>query len=295
MSRKKRSIFDDLVDLASHLPWWLGLLLALVSYLSIHPFASTLATTPAITSADQIGSAVAGQLYATLATIGQYIVPAAFVLGATVSAIGRIKRKALLEETAKATTSEVAKSLSWREFEMLVGEMFRNKGFSIKETAPGPDGGVDLELRKDGELSLVQCKQWRATKVGVGVVRELFGVMTARGAVHAYVVTTGVFTSESRKFARGRNITLIDGQAVEREIRRQARSKSNVTSLDTRRQRTSGVKQKPVSRESLADDPKCPECGGRMVRRVAKRGTNAGKAFWGCSQFPKCRGTLPVE
>lgn len=27
-----------------------------------------------------------------------------------------------------------------------------------------------------------------------------------------------------------------------------------------------------------------------MVLRRAKRGANAGKEFWGCSQWPKCRG-----
>lgn len=257
-------------------------------------------TAPGATSLDKLGPAIAGQLYGVLAMIGQYLVPAAFVLGAVVSAIGRAKRKALLEETATATSSGAAKSLSWREFEMLVGEMFRNKGFSVKETAKGPDGGVDLELRKAGELSLVQCKNWRATKVGVGVVRELFGVMAARGAVHAYVVTTGVFTSEARKFAQGRNISLIDGQAVEREIRRQAKTKSNVTSIkEARRRQVSNVEQKSTAQvpsvESSAKVPQCPKCGGQMIRRVARRGANAGKAFWGCSKFPKCRGTLPLE
>jgi DNA-binding helix-hairpin-helix protein with protein kinase domain len=35
----------------------------------------------------------------------------------------------------------------------------------------------------------------------------------------------------------------------------------------------------------------CPKCGSKMVRRVAGRGPNAGKPFWGCSRFPVCRGT----
>jgi len=39
----------------------------------------------------------------------------------------------------------------------------------------GPDGGVDLVLRKGSEATVVQCKQYRATQVGVAVVRELFG------------------------------------------------------------------------------------------------------------------------
>lgn len=44
---------------------------------------------------------------------------------------------------------------------------------------------------------------------------------------------------------------------------------------------------------SFARDPEiaplCPRCSGLMVKRTAKGGENAGKEFWGCSNFPKCR------
>ena len=33
----------------------------------------------------------------------------------------------------------------------------------------------------------------------------------------------------------------------------------------------------------------CPRCGSMLVLRTAKKGTNAGKQFYGCSAFPKCR------
>lgn len=33
----------------------------------------------------------------------------------------------------------------------------------------------------------------------------------------------------------------------------------------------------------------CPKCGAELVKRVAKKGKNAGQRFWGCSNFPKCR------
>jgi hypothetical protein len=33
----------------------------------------------------------------------------------------------------------------------------------------------------------------------------------------------------------------------------------------------------------------CPKCGSALVERVAKTGANAGRAFLGCSAFPKCR------
>lgn len=36
----------------------------------------------------------------------------------------------------------------------------------------------------------------------------------------------------------------------------------------------------------------CPQCGSPLVLREVKKGQNAGKQFWGCSRFPKCRGSL---
>ena len=38
--------------------------------------------------------------------------------------------------------------------------------------------------------------------------------------------------------------------------------------------------------------PDCPKCGRPMVRRTARRGANAGSEFWGCSEFPRCRGIV---
>ena len=39
----------------------------------------------------------------------------------------------------------------------------------------------------------------------------------------------------------------------------------------------------------------CPKCGAEMVKRVATRGENAGKAFYGCSNYPKCRGIINIK
>jgi len=37
--------------------------------------------------------------------------------------------------------------------------------------------------------------------------------------------------------------------------------------------------------------PNCPLCGKVMRKRVAKKGRNAGKPFWSCSDYPACCGT----
>lgn len=38
----------------------------------------------------------------------------------------------------------------------------------------------------------------------------------------------------------------------------------------------------------------CPRCGKRLVLRTAKQGAYAGKQFYGCSGYPKCRFTMNV-
>jgi hypothetical protein len=41
--------------------------------------------------------------------------------------------------------------------------------------------------------------------------------------------------------------------------------------------------------------PSCPACGAEMILRTARRGDNAGKQFYGCSNFPACREVLAYE
>lgn len=41
--------------------------------------------------------------------------------------------------------------------------------------------------------------------------------------------------------------------------------------------------------------PGCPECGKPMLRRMQKRGQGQGREFWGCSDYPNCRGVRPLN
>jgi len=41
--------------------------------------------------------------------------------------------------------------------------------------------------------------------------------------------------------------------------------------------------------------PLCPKCGNEMVLRTAKKGANQGNQFWGCPDFPRCRGIVKIE
>lgn len=39
----------------------------------------------------------------------------------------------------------------------------------------------------------------------------------------------------------------------------------------------------------------CPICSSEMVIRTARRGKNAGNQFWGCTNYPRCKGIVNIE
>lgn len=289
--RKKTSTADDLLELVAMLPWWAGVLLALVSYFVLHNIASR--PLVALAQPGQIGAMVTQSLWKSLATVGQYFVPFICLVGAITSAWRRRERKNLVADVARSSATDALDGMSWREFEMLVGEGFRLQGYQVVETGGGgADGGVDLVLTKPGksggEKFLVQCKQWRAYKVGVDVVRELYGVMAAKGATGGFVVTSGRFTDEAIRFASGRNVTLVDGPKLH-ALLRQAQAGANSHPA----QKPAGPVAHPPAPSAQAQD--CPLCSKPMARRTAKRGANAGNDFWGCTGYPTCRGTRPIN
>lgn len=279
MGRRKRSgVLDDLFVIAAKLPWKASLGLAVASFLILHAISAP--EPAAATSTSEIGVFAAKTMFHTLAAIGQFVLPLVFAGGAAAAFFAQRKREGLVTTVATSSSADALNGMSWREFESVVEEAFRLRGYTVKRIGgDGPDGGVDLELRRDAETVLVQCKQWRAFKVSVQVVRELYGVMAARGAASGIVVTSGTFTQDAIEFASGRNVRLIAGDELQ-EFVREAR----------------GAKPRPTVAANTAVAPStpttsCPVCGGAMVRRQAKRGANAGGHFYGCSRYPVCKGT----
>lgn len=271
--------------IVARLPWWVGAVLAVASYVLLH----AVARQPVAVGAR--GLSVTSLMYQGLASAGQYVLPIIFLGAAAISAWRNRRAKALLAEARERAPVAAIDGMSWAQFETLVGAVFREMGYRVVETGGGgADGGVDLVLHKGKETFLVQCKQWRASKVGVAVVRELYGVMTARGAAGGFVVTSGSFTDDAKAFADGRHIHLVDGRRVQAWVARQRASAPAPAPAAVPAPRSAGPVVAPVAAAAAAE-PACPVCGSAMVRRVAQRGARAGESFWGCSRYPSCRGT----
>ena len=282
MAKKQQSAADNSVDLVASFPWWVGIALAVIFYFVPHHFA---VQKPVLGLPPSLRDTIIN----SAATVGQFLLPLFCVLGALKSFVSRARRRKLIDKIPASNPAAVVNSLSWQDFELLVGQAFRMQGYAVTETGQaGADGGIDLVLTKGRERTLVQCKQWRAQMVGVAIVRELYGAMAADGAVAGIVVTSGRFSADAKVFASGRNVSLIDGQAL-------------ATLIDT-------AKAAPLPRPLPAPAvpltapppatlppptvaPNCPTCAKTMVARTATRGANSGQGFWGCASYPACRGT----
>ena len=170
-------------------------------------------------------------------------------------------------------------ALSWVQFEEVIADAFRRHGYRVRETGGRnqPDGGVDVILERDGETTIVQAKHWRRDKVGVTLVRELYGVQESMRARHAMFVSLGRYTADAEGFAARTGVTLVDGEQLLKIIR-------------------SGLDGAPLvlPEPPALQAPSCPACSSVMVRRTAQRGARAGHEFWGCSRYPACRGTVDI-
>ena len=273
----RKSGLESTLDDLSIFPWWLLLLLSPLAYIAIRF---------GLPMIDLRNPMLAGIMPAL--SIFAWV-PALVLVMASIGSFIRTRKRLRLLERQRGI--ETIRALSWQEFEQLVGETYRRQGYSITETGKaGPDGGVDVTLRKDGETVLVQCKNWRSQSIGVSIVRELLGAVTAASASRGIIVGSGTFTKPAIEFAHANRIELVDGEKLTQLVAA-VQNGPLIHQLENEPPTLTSMTPK----DSKANHPACPLCGEPMIERVAKRGANAGNRFLGCSHFPSCRGTRKIS
>jgi len=170
------------------------------------------------------------------------------------------------------------RSIDWFQFEKLIGLVYRKLGYDVaRRGGANPDGGIDLIIQKDGQCAAVQCKRWKAWRVGVKQVREFLGALTDAGIQQGRFITLCGYTSPAMQFAKKNGIEIVN----------EAELALMLESTDARLD--------PEVLDLLRDKRKfCPKCEREMVIRVAERGPDPGGKFWGCSGFPRCHFTMPI-
>jgi len=273
MAKRKQGGLEQIAGM----PWPVGIVLGVIGYVMVRYGIGWFFTSSSNPVLHAMGKPIEGGAWAPLA----WAVLGICWLGALFSFIGSARRKRLLETQ---TGLDSLRAMSWREFEMLVGEAFRRQGYAIEETGlGGADGGIDLILRKDGKTTLVQCKQWKTQRVDVKVVREMFGLLTHHGAAAVKIVAVGDYTADAQRFAEGKPIELIHGEALLAAVRGVQTPTALKQAIPPNTPFVAAKAEPPRSAR-----PVCLKCGTEMVLR-SNRQTK--EHFWGCINYPNCRST----
>lgn len=159
--------------------------------------------------------------------------------------------------------------IDWYQFEKFCEAILQAEGFEVdRKGGASPDGGVDLMVRKNQTRTLIQCKHWKNWKIREPIIRQLLGSMVDFEVNHAAVFFSGDSTEPAKDFAAKHSIGLVGGEALaERALK--------------------GLQPEQLNSILKCDTHHCPKCDSEMVWR-----TGDFKSFWGCSQFPRCRGVL---
>ncbi len=120
----------------------------------------------------------------------------------------------------RAQDLEDLKKISWQQFEQLVADAYRARGFKVEECGGIGDGGIDLILSApDGRRIGVQCKHWKSWQVGAPRIREFVGAVQQKRLDGGIFVASGTYSRPAIEAAAQTGIQLIDGRGLLELIR----------------------------------------------------------------------------
>jgi restriction system protein len=101
---------------------------------------------------------------------------------------------------------EQARGMGWRDFSVLVEEALRQQGFVVSRLNDGP---ADFQIEKNGRVTLVSAKRWKAATVGAEHLRELLAVRESRDAFSCTCMSLGVFSQAAIDLANDSPMQLL--------------------------------------------------------------------------------------
>ena len=172
----------------------------------------------------------------------------------------------------QTTTRGLLQAIDWYQFESVSAQILRLQGWQVERRGGAEaDGGADLLAVKDGRTAVVQCKFWKNNLVTPKTLRELLGTKISEGftADACILFSLSDCTQAAKEFAAANGIILYAADTL-------------ITLIDG-----FGVSQ--FSELQNPDVKRCPRCDTLMVLR------KGATPFWGCTRYPRCRGTIDIE
>jgi restriction system protein len=98
------------------------------------------------------------------------------------------------------------RAMSWDEFSALVAAAYARHGYHV---AAAERPGFDYTLTKGSRVTLLQCRRWRVSQVGIGPVRELARAVEREEATNGICISAGSFSEPARKLVATEPVTLV--------------------------------------------------------------------------------------
>lgn len=170
------------------------------------------------------------------------------------------------------------KELEWKRFEIICTEYLKLQNRNAHMTGIGADGGVDIRITDDSgnTTAIAQCKAYN-DPIKVNQIREFYGTMMHEKVETGFFLTTSNYTKDAESFALDKKIFLIRGNEIVHFFNKLEDDKKTwLLEMATAGDYTT---------------PTCPNCDIKLVQRHG----NAGRKFWGCRNYPKCKTTLHIR
>lgn len=103
------------------------------------------------------------------------------------------------------------RDMPWENFSLVISEAYRRQGYAVEAS---DSAAFDFTLRRNGRITLVQCRRWKVNQVGAGPLRELHEAIVKHDAFNGVCITAGGFSANAREFAAGKPITLLNDAAL---------------------------------------------------------------------------------
>jgi restriction system protein len=120
------------------------------------------------------------------------------------------------------STLAAVRAMSRAEFSGVLEAAYRRQGYAV---SPVSGTAADFEIAKEGRISLVNCKRWKAAHAGVEALSDLHAMKEARNAHECIYVAAGEVSANARVFASKHAIKLVGGPELARLFPGEGRKK----------------------------------------------------------------------
>lgn len=97
-------------------------------------------------------------------------------------------------------------AMSWNEFADAIEQAYARQGYAVTRLN---QAAADFSLEKQGKLTVLSCKRWKAASHGVGVLTDLEALRQSMGAQDASYIALGSVSENASRFAKEQGIYLM--------------------------------------------------------------------------------------